>query len=337
MNEDPTGHGPASDDRPNPVIVTPDENPVIVTPDETHVREVRTVSDTPGPAGDVDVVHEEERTRVLPDGTVVRDGYRVEHRSRTRELLPWILTALLLAILVGGVAVWYFTRSSAKAVPAVVGLRIDDAVTRLQGDGFKAQIARQANAKRPGTVFGQNPAANAKADSGTAVRLLVSNGPSSSTVLNAVGLAQSDARGRLVGAGFKVTTAQVFSDQPTGTVVAQDPAAGEHVAPGAKVRLNVSKGSADVSVPSEVGSTADQAQSDLAAQGFKPSVVRVASDQPLDTVVAQSPSGGKARKGSTVRINVSEGPQTTTTTGATTTTTSTTPVTTAGTTSTTSG
>ena len=29
-----------------------------------------------------------------------------------------------------------------------VGLRIDDAVTRLQGDGFKAQIVRQSNAKR---------------------------------------------------------------------------------------------------------------------------------------------------------------------------------------------
>ncbi len=306
--------------------------PVILPADETHVHELRTPPPPPGSDADVDVVHQEERTRVLPDGTVVRDGVRVEQRASTRARLPWILIALLAAILIAGAAVWYFTRASTKAVPAVVGLRIDDAVTRLQGDGFKAQIVRQANARQAGTVFGQNPATGSKADSGSTVRLLVSRGPSSSTVLNAVGLPQSDARGKLVAAGFAVTTAQVFSDQPAGTVVAQDPAAGERVSPGAKVRLNVSKGSGEVDVPSEIGSTVDQAQSDLTAQGFKSAVARVASDQPLDTVVAQSPSAGKARKGSTVRLSVSEGPPAATT--ATTTTTTTVPTTTSGTTTT---
>ena len=283
------------------------------------------------PGAEVDVVHEEERARVLADGSVVREGRRVEQHSSGRERLPWILIALLLALLIGGFAVWYFTRSDAKAVPAVVDLRIDEAVTRLQADGFKAEIARQSSAKQPGIVFGQNPAADAEADSGSTVRLLVSNGPSSSTVLNAVGLPQSEARDKLVQAGFAVTTAQVFSDQPSGTVVAQDPAAGERVAPGAKVRLNVSKGSGEIDVPSQVGNTVEDAEADLVAQGFKTAVTRVASDEPLDTVVAQSPSGGKARKGATVRLSVSEGPQTTTPTE---TTTTTVPATTASTTTT---
>jgi serine/threonine-protein kinase len=267
-----------------------------------------------------DAVHEEERTRVLADGTRIRETERVEGHSGMRERLPWILIALLLALIVAGAAVWYFTRSSTKPVPAVVGLRIDDAVTRLQADGFKVTITRQSNAKQPGVVFGQNPAANAKADSGSSVRLLVSRGPSSSTVPNAVGLAQSDGRSRLVAAGFAVTTARVFSDQPAGTVVAQDPAAGEHVAPGTKVRLNVSKGAGSADVPSELGNPVDQAQSDLAAAGFKPTVVRIASDKPVDTVVAQTPAGGQARKGATVTLNVSEGPPATTTTETTTTT-----------------
>lgn len=282
------------------------------------------------PAGTVilppesDVVHEEERTRVLADGTQLREVDRVEQRSRTKERLPWILIALLLAAIVGGGAVWFLTRSSTKPVPAVVGLRIDNAVTRLQADGFKVQLARQSNAKQPGVVFGQNPAADARADSGSTVRLLVSKGPSSSTVLNAVGLPQAEGRSQLVKAGFAVTTVQVFSDQAAGTVVAQAPAAGEHAAPGSKVRLNVSKGAAGVDVPSEVGTSADQAQSDLAAQGFKPVVVRVASSLAIDTVVSQSPPGGQAHKGATVRLNVSEGPPTATTTQPTSTTTVTT-------------
>jgi beta-lactam-binding protein with PASTA domain len=282
---------------------------------------------------DSEVVHEEEQTHVLANGTRLRKVDRVEQRSRTRELLPWILIAVLLALLVGGFAVWYFTRSSTKPVPAVVGLRIDNAVTRLQADGFKVQIARQSSAKPPGVVFGQNPAADAKADSGSSVRLLVSRGPSSSTVPNAVGLPQSEGRSQLVKAGFAVTTAQVFSDQPAGTVVAQEPAAGEHSAPGTKVRLNVSKGAASADVPSEVGTLVDQAQADLAAKGFKPAVVRVASDQAIDTVVSQSPDGGQARKGATVRLSVSEGPPTATTTQ---TTTTTVPAATTGTTGTTS-
>lgn len=297
-----------------------DDDPAQPTPSGRERDPANPVILPPGSDVDVDVVHEQERTRVLPDGTRVREVERVEQHSRVRELLPWILIALLLALLVGGFAVWYFTRSSTKPVPAVVELRIDNAVTRLQEDGFKVEIARQSNAKPPGVVFGQNPAADTKADSGSTVRLLVSNGPGSSTVPNAVGLSQADARSRLVKAGFAVTTAQVFSDQPTGTVVAQEPAAGEKVSPGTKVRMNVSKGSADVDVPSEVGNTVDEAQSDLAAQGFKPVVTRVASDQPIDTVVDQSPSGGQARKGSTVRLNVSEGPQTATTEPTTTTT-----------------
>jgi beta-lactam-binding protein with PASTA domain len=274
----------------------------------------------PGSDVDVDVVQEEERTHVLPDGTVVSERARVEQRSRVRELLPWILIGLLLALLVGGFAVWYFTRSSTKPVPAVVGLRIDDAVTRLQQDGFKVQIARQSNAKPPGVVFGQDPAPDTKADEGSTVRLLVSNGPGTLAVPNAVGLTESEARSQLVDAGFAVTTRRVFSDEPAGTVVAQEPAAGERVAPGTKVRLNVSKGSANVEVPDEVGNTVDQAQSELAAKGFKVSITRVPSEQPVDTVVAQDPSGGQARKGSTVRLSVSEGPPAATTEPATTTT-----------------
>jgi serine/threonine-protein kinase len=170
-------------------------------------------------------------------------------------------------------------------------------------------------------------------DSGTSVRLLVSRGPTTVTVPNAVGVPQGEARTQLVKAGFAVTTAQVFSGQPAGTVVAQDPAAGTHAAPGTKVRLNVSKGIAKVDVPSEVGTLADQAQADLAGKGFQTNVVRVASEQPIDTVISQSPSGGQARKGATVRLNVSEGPPTATATTDTTST-ATVPTTTTGTTTT---
>ncbi len=309
-----------------------DDDPVVVPPDETQIQPPRYVPPTPlDPDADINVVHEEERVRVLPDGTVVRESDRVEEQSpsRFRELLPWIAVAVVGVLIIGGLGIWYFTRSSSKTVPAVVGLSSGDAVTRLQQDGFKAQITHQSNAKPSGVVFGQNPAADAKASEGSTVKLLVSTGPSLATVPNAVGLPQAQARDRLVNAGFKVTSAQVFSDQPAGTVVAQAPAAGDRVSPGTTVRINVSKGTGTVAVPSVVGATAADAQSQLAAKGFKPVVTNVQSDSPAGTVVDQTPTGGQAPKGSTVQLSVSSGPGTTTTTPGSTTTVTTTTTTTA--------
>jgi beta-lactam-binding protein with PASTA domain len=306
----------------DPRIVPPPAAPV----DGVHgVHEEHVVTDDAAPLAadvDVNVVHEEERVRVMADGSVLREVDRVEQRSRFRDWLPWLLLALVGLVIAIGLIVWYVTRSDSKAVPAVVGLRLDAAVSRLEQDGFKTQIARQTNARAAGVVFGQNPAAATKHDNGSIVRLLVSKGRGSAQVPNAVGLTQAVARDRLVKAGFKVTTAEVFSSQPSGTVTAQEPAAGGKSAPGTLVHLNISKGSATVSVPSEVGNTVDEARAALAAKGFAPKVLRVPSTEPIDTVVAQSPAGGQVRRGSAVQLNVSKGaPVATTTTPAPTTTT----------------
>ena len=118
--------------------------------------------------------------------------------------------------------------------------------TRLQDDGFKVRIAARVERRPAGVVFGQNPRA-ARTRQGHDGQLSVSSGRSArSTVPNAVGRSQADARDAAREAGFTVTTAQVFSDQPAGTVAAQDPAAGTRAAPARRVRINVSKGAADV-------------------------------------------------------------------------------------------
>jgi beta-lactam-binding protein with PASTA domain len=286
----------------------------------SYVREERVIGDPlPPAAGDVDVnaVHEEERVRVLADGSVLRETDRIEQRSRFRDRLPWLLLVLVGLLIAIGLVIWYAGRSSSKTVPPVVGLRIDAAVSRLQQDGFKVQIARRSSARPAGVVFGQNPAAETTHDDGSTVRLLVSRGRSRARVPNAVGLTQRAARDRLVGAGFRVVTTEVLSDQPRGNVVAQSPPAGGTVTPGDLVRLRVSKGSGKVNVPSEVGRPIAQARSELAAKGLEPNVSHVPSSQPVDTVVAQNPAGGSVPTGSIVYLNVSKGaPATTQTTTA---------------------
>jgi hypothetical protein len=197
-----------------PLVDPPLVVPPVVPGDVRYVREERVIADGPAPlAGDVDVnaVHEEERVRVLADGTVLREVDRVEQRSRFRDWLPWLLLALVGLVLAVGLLVWYLNRSSSKPVPAVVGLRLDAALSRLQQDGFKVQVTRQSNARPAGVVFGQNPAASTKLDDGSTVRLLVSRGRARAKVPNGVGVAQATARDRLVQAGFRVMTAEVRS------------------------------------------------------------------------------------------------------------------------------
>src|SRR4051812_150230 len=115
MDDDRTRPGGRGDDPDDPLILPAEETRIHA--DGTRIHEVREVPPPPpGADAEVDVVQEQRRTRVLPDGTVVEDGYRVEQRSSMRDRLPWIIIALLLGILIAGLAAWYFTRSDTKPV-----------------------------------------------------------------------------------------------------------------------------------------------------------------------------------------------------------------------------
>ena len=64
-----------------------------------------------------------------------------------------------------------------------------------------------------------------------------------------------------------------------------------------------------VPVPSVVGSSISVATQRLRSEGFKVEIVRDTSDKPRNTVVGQDPGGGEtADEGSTVTLNISDGP-----------------------------
>lgn len=299
---------------PDPVVepVPPDA----VVDEETEVRTVAAATPGPPPAPDgvpevvtPGYVHEEERLVEEPDGSVRRVVDRVEEpprRRRAPNLAPALL--VLLALVLGGLAaVWYFTREETKPVPSVTGMRLDEAVERLESEGFDTDIEERADQAEEGTVFAQDPRAGTEADEGASVRITVSTGPETKAVPNAVGLEQTEARDRLAEAGFEVNAVEVFSDKPEGAVIAQNPPAGRQVAPGETVRINISKGTGLVDVPSLVGRSVDSAEAELQQLGLRANVVEVPSPEPAGTVVAQNPTTGQIREGSAVRLNVSSG------------------------------
>jgi len=284
-----------------------------VDPDRTI--EERTIEIQRGPQGypyeaeaESVVIHETERVEGMPDGSVERETVRVEeHPRKPRNWIPIALGALLL-LLAAGAAAWYFLADEdTRSVPTVEGLPVDQAVERLEDDGFDVDAATEPNDAPTGTVFAQDPTAGTEADEGSTVRISVSRGPDTASVPNAVGLAEAEARDRLVSAGFEVDSTEVFSEREPGIVASQDPRAGAEAETGSTVTIQVSQGTGLVEVPNVVGLTRGQAEAELSNARLEANVVEVPSDEPAGTVVAQNPVGGQAQQGSAVRLNVSTG------------------------------
>ena len=94
-----------------------------------------------------------------------------------------------------------------------------------------------------------------------------------------------------------------------GKIVSQDPQAGEVIKEGSTIRVNISKGLGDGSVPDLKGQMKEDAESMLQAAGFKlGGVSDEASEEPAGTILDQDPSPGtEAEKGTAVNIVVSDG------------------------------
>ncbi len=132
------------------------------------------------------------------------------------------------------------------------------------------------------------------------------------TVPDVTGKPIAQARTTLEQAGFKVgTETEVYSsDVSSGNVVSTDPKAGEQAQKGATIKINVSKGTEQVSVPDLKGKSADDAQKALSQAGLNGQQGdTVYSDDVAEGAVASqdTSAGSKANKGDTIVFHLSKG------------------------------
>src|SRR5438094_1256888 len=246
-------------------------------------------------------------------------GYEGPPR-RSRSLWPWLLVLLLL---VGaGFAAWFgygkirdeLNANKPVAVPYVVGLKQAQAVAKIEDKDLKARIVHAASPNFPaGTVSRQSIEGGEKTDKGNTVRLTVSTGKPKARVPDVVGKSQSDAVAALTAAHLKVAVFHVYSSKSPDTVTAQNPPADSRVFWNTKVRINVSQGAKQIEIPSVVGQPYASARSTLLAAGLNVAKSLVDSNQPTNTVIAQSPDAGtRVGAGTTVTLSVSRGSTATT-------------------------
>ena len=245
-----------------------------------------------------------------------------------RDVWPWLLGLALLTA--AAVLVWLFAfhnRSSAsgRVVPAVVGLRQQQAITRLTGDGFDVRaLIGPARAPR-GVVASQQPSGGSRLDRGQIVVLRVSNGrsihttgqtrttsrsttttpaPVTAGVPGVTGQDAETAAGEIEAAGFVAETDPVDAAGAAGSVVAENPAGGSQAAAGSVVRLSVATGPTRPAeqVPGVVGERAGAARAALLAA--KLTVKTTYRKGERGVVLAQTPAGGTVPAYTQVTITV---------------------------------
>ncbi len=207
----------------------------------------------------------------------------------------------------GTVTLWVSTGPPKVTVPAVKG----ESWTKAQADLVNAglqPVKYIVPGKTADVVTATDPAGGQSVPKGSKVRVNVSSGPKIAAVPSVVGLSIQDATARLNAAGFNPNPSFVDSTAPQGQVVSQSPAPNTPEPQGTSVRLNISNGPKQVTVPDVVGYTSQQAVSTLEAAGFQVSQQTTATDASQQNIVQrQNPAGNaQAPQGSTVIIVVGQ-------------------------------
>jgi eukaryotic-like serine/threonine-protein kinase len=232
--------------------------------------------------------------------------------EREERRWPWFAIGLLTLALIG--ALLYVILSGAlttekKDVPRVTGKQLVAARAVLERAGFEVQTERVRSAQPFDQVVDQDPNPGEQAEDGSTVTLEVSRGPGAVRVPAVAGLPQRQAINELQDADLKVTVDREPSDK-----VAEDlairtlPREATRVTRGTPVRLIVSSGPEQLTVPDVTGLSRDSAESRLRDEGFGVSVTEQESDETEGDVISQSPAGGtELARGETVTITVSTG------------------------------
>lgn len=130
-------------------------------------------------------------------------------------------------------------------------------------------------------------------------------------MIDVLGMTESEAKDALndLGLGYKNIGTESSDQYDEGQICSQNVNAGEMVTANTTIKVKVSSGAGEISIPNVVGQTESAATSMLEDEGFDVSKEYEYSDEvEQGTVISQSPGGGSSGKeGDTVTIMVSQG------------------------------
>lgn len=231
----------------------------------------------------------------------------------------WGMIVAFIVILVSGYFAikTVFIEDKSATIPKMVGMQLVDAVDALQKEGLLAKIDQVDSPLRADTVVSQNIPDGEKVAKGKVVVLRVSKGGSLMPLPDVRGMKFEEAVSRLNEAGFKVSTVTRVTDKfkPAGTIIAQNPAAPQHISASSMISLLVSSGPTEggsfIVVPDLRGQTSALVKEILEQSGLLlGKVTESASLSPEGTVLSTSPNrGARVQSGTQVNIVIARAPR----------------------------
>jgi serine/threonine-protein kinase len=259
------------------------------------------------------------QTTPVPPATVPPDEVYREVEEEPTSQMPFILTAFGLLIALGVLIFVLFQLAGGGddeptlvEVPNVTGISQDEALRRLQDEGFVVRSSFEpSETVEAGNVIRTVPTFGTMVEEGSTIDLFVSSGPQEVPVPPVVGETLDEARRLITEAGLTVgqVTERADATFAEGIVISQDPSQGVRVGTEAPVNLVVSTGPETVIIPDVVNQTERDATAAITGLGLLVRVQDEYSDTvPADQVIRTDPvAGTEALLGDTVLIVVSLG------------------------------
>ena len=184
-----------------------------------------------------------------------------DERDQPSRGSPWLWASALLALGVLALAAFLVARliggpdaslPPQVQVPKLIGLTFAEAQQAASAAGLEVQQSDfvQSSAE-VGTVTSQEPAEGTLVDQGSTVQLVMAIGPELTVVPDLLRKTEGEAVGLIQDAGLRVGTRTAAFDEivPEGSVVSQEPSAGQQVPRQSPVNYVVSKGPGPTPTP----------------------------------------------------------------------------------------
>ena len=235
--------------------------------------------------------------------------------KKKKKKWPFVLAGSILLIVLVGFILAMMMKPKEIIVPEVVGEEELAAVEIWEKEGFiiDERLEETPDEYTVGQVTKTVPGAGKKRKEGDGVKLFISTGKDTMVLSDYTGRNFEATKRFLEGYGFlPIELIEVFSDEPSGTIISQQPEAEQPVIPEeTELIFTVSKGKELKSLEDLSGMSTKQLEEYAKQTGLKIHIVSEENSDKVEKghVVSQKPSKGeKMEKGQRVDVVVSKGP-----------------------------